>query len=436
MKRRAFIFITMILAGIFSSSIVWASEVDVLLQKLVEKGVINASEAQEIRTDTNNEIAKTEQVKQEENKKTFKDLLPDWVKSVKLGGDFRLRYEYKQDKGTVETNRPRFRLRLNIDDQVNDKIKVGVTLATGTSSAGSSATRSNNQTFQDEFAKKQFVIDKAFVDYSPKDWVDIIGGKMANPIWEPMSFVWDPDITPEGAAVKMKGKVNSSLDWFANMGLFSLHDTGGQHQPVMAVLQPGVEFKPMSKTSIKADVNYYEYWNVKGNTVFAAAAKNTGVDNTLIGSGASATYRYNYNAVNPTIQIGFDDPLERLGMDMPKPFDIPYLSMFGSFLHNVDVSKGGNAYIAGLMIGDKKIAKFGDWQFNYAYKVLEKDSILDFLPDDDFYGGQTNTRGNEYFFEFGLGKNTSMKLNYYRTWKIASSQVPESHFMLDFNFKF
>ena len=198
----------------------------------------------------------------------------------------------------------------------------------------------------------------------------------------------------------------------------------------MGFVQPGVEWRPIEKTALKADVNYYEAWNVKGNPLLTGGSATAG--NTLIGG----AYRYNYNIVNPTLQLELDDPLKRAGINMPSTFDIPYLCLFGSFSHNVDVATGGKAYIGGFKVGDRSISKFGDWQFNYAYKVLGRDSILDILPDDDFYSGLTNSRGNEYFIEYGLGKNTSLKLNYYRTWKMASNQVPESHFMLDFNFKF
>ena len=72
----------------------YASEVDALLQKLIEKGVLNASEAQQIRTETNEEIAKTDKQKEEDFKKLSKDVLPDWVKNTKMTGDFRLRYDY------------------------------------------------------------------------------------------------------------------------------------------------------------------------------------------------------------------------------------------------------------------------------------------------------------------------------------------------------
>ncbi len=439
MKKIGFGFFVSVLLGLFVSTTVQASEVDVLLGKLVDKGILTSSEAQQVRSETNEEVAKQDKEKQEAYKEEVKkSVLPDWVKNRKLTGDFRLRYEYKEDKGSeVATNRPRLRLRVGLEDQVNDKVKVGFMLATGISDTSAGSTRSNNQTLTGVFNKKPVILDKAFVEYTPKKWITLIGGKMANPIWEPMSFVWDPDISPEGGVVKLNGKLNSSIDWFANVGALVINDTssGG---PYLGFVQPGAEWHATNDTSVKAAVALYGYTNVKGMSFLnGSALTNTGT--TGVGSGK---YLYNYDAVNPTLEFDFDrllEKLESLGINVPSFLDVPYISLFGSVLHNVNVSKNANAAIAGLKIGDKKIAKFGDWQFNYAYKVIERDAMLDVLPDDDFYSGKTNTRGNEYFFEFGLSKNTSLKLNYYHTWKIGAdkaSQVPENHFMMDFNFKF
>lgn len=442
MKKRAVIFLTGIWFGVFGSGLAWAGEVDVLLQKLVDKGILTSSEAQEVRTETNEEIAKEDKQKQEDYKELAKSSIPDWVKNAKLVGDFRLRYEYKEDKGSeVSTNRPRLRLRVGLEDQINDKVKVGFVLATGSSADTSSSIRSNNQTFTGFFNKKPVILDKAFMEYTPKKWITLIGGKMANPIWEPVSpgLVWDPDITPEGGAIKLNGKLLSSLDWFANLGAFVLNDPG-QSDPYVGFIQPGAEWHVTNDASIKTAIALYGYANVKGKSFFAASAgASTNTGTTGIGTGK---FRYNYDAINPALEFDFDKPLEKLenlGIEVPSFLDVPYVSLFGSFLHNVDVSKNANAALAGLKIGDKKIAKFGNWQFTYAYKVIERDAILDLLPDDDFYGGKTNTRGNEYFFEYGLSKNTSLKLNYYHTWMIGATkktQVPENHFMLDFNFKF
>lgn len=445
MRKRVFVFIVSILLGIAGSGMAWASEVDVLLQKLVEKGVLSSSEAQAVRSETNEEVAKQDKEKQEAVKdEVKKSILPDWVKNTKLTGDFRLRYEYKRDKGTeVGVNRPRFRLRAGLEDQVNDKVKVGFTLATGISDTSAGGSRSNNQTMTGFSNKKPVVFDKAFVEYTPKKWITLIGGKMANPIWEPMSLVWDPDITPEGGAVKLNGKLNSSIDWFTNMGVFAINDISTGGDPYVGFVQPGAEWHATNDASVKAAVAYYGWGNVKGkpyftNTTFTGTNSSTNAS----GAGGPGNYLYNYDAINPTLEFDFDrllEKLENVGINVPSFLDVPYVSLFGSVLHNVDVSKNGNAFIGGLKVGDKKIAKFGNWQFSYAYKVLERDAILDILPDDDFYGGKTNTRGNEYFFEYGLSKNTSLKLNYYHTWNIGANkaaQVPEDHFMFDFNFKF
>ena len=92
------------------------------------------------------------------------------------------------------------------------------------------------------------------------------------------------------------------------------NSTSSQRNPIMGFVQPGVEWRPIEKTALKADVNYYEAWNVKGNPLLTGGSATAG--NTLIGG----AYRYNYNIVNPTLQLELDDPLKRAGINMPRPF--------------------------------------------------------------------------------------------------------------------
>ena len=113
----------------------YAGEVDILLQKLVEKGVLTAGEAQQIGTET------TEQVKKEISEGRFSSL-PLWIQNTKLKGDFRLRYQddYANAYGStkqVNKQRARFRLRLGLESKVNDKILVGIGLATGLNTSDS-----------------------------------------------------------------------------------------------------------------------------------------------------------------------------------------------------------------------------------------------------------------------------------------------------------
>ena len=97
------------------------SSVDALIQKLEDKGILTDQDANQIK----GEIASDEKTSQET---TFKSLLPDWLNSMKLTGDFRLRYQYqRRDVGAAGTifprDRGRYRGRLQVEDQVNDKVK-------------------------------------------------------------------------------------------------------------------------------------------------------------------------------------------------------------------------------------------------------------------------------------------------------------------------
>ena len=140
-----------------------------------------------------------------------------------MGGDFRLRDQVNYRKipgGTtvsgdkdLRQNRGRLRARLNFEDQINDKVKVVVGIATSGGTA-----RSNNYTFggakangdgvtnQDSFGKPEIILNKAYAVYTPNNMITLMGGKMDNPIWEPAgaSFLWDPDITPEGGSIQVQ----------------------------------------------------------------------------------------------------------------------------------------------------------------------------------------------------------------------------------------
>jgi len=66
-------------------------------------------------------------------------------------------------------------------------------------------------------------------------------------------------------------------------------------------------------------------------------------------------------------------------------------------------------------VENTKVKEFAQWQVKYNYRRLEQDAWLDFLPDSNFYGGQTDVQGNEIEAAFGLAKNVTIGLDYYKT---------------------
>jgi|WetSurSiteA1Bulk_404760.scaffolds.fasta_scaffold12116_1 hypothetical protein len=414
---------TILFVFIATTRLSHANEIETLLNKLVEKGVLTGAEAQQVLVET----------REEERKKIAQvkhDILPEWIQKTKLTGDFRLREQYEDRSNKDERWRTRFRLRLGLETQVADKFKVGFGIASGVSGGDP---RSTNQTLQDSFSHKPITIDYAFGQYTPFKWLTLVGGKFKNPLFSPDDLIWDTDINPEGGAAQFNYNVCDSLGLFTNVGFFILDErqpdskntTSAQGQdPLMYVFQPGFEWKFRDAdlkdlANLKAAVAYYGFTHVKHNVLDNGSATNTLVNKVL---------KYGYNAFNTNFQLGF----------MPEGFIVPYLGVFGEFVYNPDPEKGNTGWLLGGKFGAAKVADKGQWQLAYNYRRLGRDAVLDTLPDSDFYGGATDVRGHEAIFEYGICKNVSLSLDYYNTRRLhqQESNKNEHLLQLDWNLKF
>ena len=416
---------SLLVALLFISHTVFAGEIDLLVQKLVEKGVLSAGEAQQIVTETKEEMKK-------EIAQAKSDALPQWVQTMKLKGDFRLRYQYDHAKRLAADNqsprndqqRARIRTRLGLESKVNDKLKVGVGIATGTTADP----RSTNITLGSSSAKKSVVLDYAYAQYSPLSWATFVGGKFQNPLWEPSDLIWDTDITPEGGAVKLTHDLNPNTQLFANSGVLIIgENSGDEADPTMYVVQTGLNQKFTDNISLKGAFSYYGFTGVKGKTLVGTAGTNSLSNGGLM---------YEYANITPAIELSIKEPLKPLGIN------IPYLALFGEYVNNVnsEVLKNNTGYILGMKLGAEKVEKWGDWQAKYSYAVLEKDSILDILPDSDRYGGKTGMRSHEFGIDWGLGKNTWLGIDYYNGWQMkgnfgSTQSKPATVLQVDWNLK-
>jgi hypothetical protein len=219
-----------------------------------------------------------------------------------------------------------------------------------------------------------------------------------------------------------------AADLFMNAGVLIVdEDTSTDHKPPMAYLiEPGAGYKLNDRFSIKGALAYNCFDNAKGHVSNSkSAGSNSG--NTKAGT---ATYEYNYKMINPSLAFKIMEPFKEVGLD------VGYLELFGEYVDNVDVSNDSTGFSTGFKLGDEKVEKWGDMQFKYIYARLGKDSVLDVLPDSDRYGGRTGMRSHEGEFTFGLGKNTSLGIDLYRSYKIKDASEPETLAQFDWNLKF
>ena len=407
----------------------FAGDMEILLDKLVGKGILTKPEAANMLKEMQEpkgmekEKMEGEQKKAPEWAKNLPDWVvnpPDWIKNIKLSGDLRTRYQWedRDQDDKLERNRGRFRLRLGAETKLVDEVKVGFGLA-----SGSGDPRSTNVSFENTFEKKNIKIDYGFAEYSPAKWFSLVGGKFQNPLYRPSDMLWDTDITPEGAAAKFKYPVLPNLEVLFNSGLFVLDENSNGHDPYMIALQPGLQWDITKDIQFQLAMAYYFFNGLKKNPLDFSSGSNTLVDGKL---------KFNYDAPVFSAGLGFKNPFGQTF--------VPYVGIFGEYVKNPDPDDDDQGFIAGLRAGHTSMKKFGDWFFEYSYRKLEKDAWPDVFPDSDFYGGATNVKGHEAIFNFGLWKNIWLSLDYYNSRKILvlpdQSNQRENLLQVDFNFKF
>jgi hypothetical protein len=121
----------------------------------------------------------------------------DAIKPSSLHADIRLRFEGIYPDEGLQTQRPRFRLRMGFAQQITDELTFGARLASG--KTGSITT--TNQTIENGFGIKTINIDQAYLQYKPTCWPGFTawGGKFQPP-WVTTPMVWDSDAMVEGIA--------------------------------------------------------------------------------------------------------------------------------------------------------------------------------------------------------------------------------------------
>ena len=187
--------------GLLSGAAAHGQSADALIDKLVSKGVLTADEAQELREDADAGFTAAYKAKSG---------MADWVDAVKFNGDFRGRYDgiYKDVDGFEDRHRWRYRLRYGVTIDMLDNFEVGFRLGSGDVAGLSSSVTgvdpiSQNQSFQNNGAKKGIFIDLAYFSWTPlrgPEWsASTTFGKMENPFVF-SDAIFDRDYTPEGLA--------------------------------------------------------------------------------------------------------------------------------------------------------------------------------------------------------------------------------------------
>jgi hypothetical protein len=410
------------------SSSVRAGDLDILLDRLVDKNVLAPGEAQEIRIETQEEAKR--EISTQSNA-----VLPLWLQAIKLRGDVRQRYEYKRNRNDkYSQHRVRYRLRFGADAKMNDKVYASFGFAGGSSADP----RSTNQTFTDNFAKKSLYVDYASIEYDPAKSLALTVGRMKNPLWLTNDMIWDTDINLEGAAARFNTPLNRNLQLFANAGFMLLGESlTVADDPYLAMAQPGVAWKNDAGTiDAKAGAAVYSFTHVRNRAVMANRPSTTEGYQLANSTITNTLYKYDYDAVSPEIEINADIAPISVPLVGAFGYNISYAGLFGNYVQSIGHAGDRTGWLAGFKLGQRKVEDFGQWQLRYSFRRLGKDAWMDTYPDSDFFGGSTGVLGHEALLTLGLMKDFSTDLDYYVARPTTGVLKGERVFEFDFNVKF
>lgn len=345
--------------------------------------------------------------------------IPDWVKRMKVSGDFSVRTEFdtgERQSGGQDRVRERGRFRLGVDTSFSDKMKVNF----GIETAGTNPTSAWTD-FQD-FQKPGLALSHAYMQYAPASQFTLSAGLLKSdiPYWKPVQFVWKSDVNPFGIAANINLKASDKATFFINAAALATTAHVDRWNPesadtpmsAIAIIQPGFDVK-------------------SGNTSFkgAFAIQHYGMADNASTGFLSANNR-SYTLINPGWELTF---AKLGGTNIGFTFN-------GELSKNVNdadglVKEDTLGYMLQGGFGTPSVRAAKDWQIKAAYRYLELNAIPRGMGQTSAYGGIPDSKGYELFVGYGLIRNLAFNGTFYIMTNIDGN-VPEKVSQFDLVYRF
>lgn len=435
------------LAGLSTS--LYAQSSDALLDKLVDKGVLTVKEANELKEEADKGFTSAYQVKSG---------LPDWVTSMKIGGDLRGRYElFSADDSTfIDRHRFRYRLRPGIVATLKDDFEVGfrLTSSEATGNFGGDPI-SGNSTFQDNGSKKFIYIDLAYAKWTPINnslWSGTFTvGKMENP-FSFSDMVFDGDYTPEGLAQQFSFNAAENQVVRLNLGQFAVDEISSSNQDPYLFgaqvkldstwnkeLSTSLGFGALALTSEQRLTETAAGSSTRVAVVNAAGVP-TGGTATIPGAAASSSVP-NVNRGNSRSGGVLANNFNPLIADGSVTYTLESFPMYkgafpirigAEYMVNPAADHKNEGYAFGVTFG--KSGKKGLWDLSYRWKHLEADAWWEEVVDSDFgglypavgssrasYGSGTNVEGHIFKASYSPFDSWTIGVTYFLAHAISGT---------------
>ncbi len=370
------------------------------------------------------------------------------VGPFRLSGDFRLRFDgiFRKADPTPpagfaplthqQNARMRYRLRLNLDTDVDSKLSFHSQLATGP--ANNSLTM--DQDFGETTTRHPFFINEAWIDYHPKKTIQLQAGRVQEIFADNSRFLFDDDVRFNGFnekylfSFKNNGLKVSSLELRAGQYIFSnpnvaivtagsplaqagavVGSTGRNSNLFHQGLLVNQKFNDRWSSQFGGDIQLYRNPNqiqlastvsgvaliVQNGLGITLSGPLTGTGNATTTSGGAIYTARNFQIARVTYRLNWTG-FQSGGRSYPVTFNF-------QAARNVGISlKERDALLASLQIG--KVTQRGDMSFLYVFATKGANALISQVTDDDLgTNSGVNIRTNHFRFDYGLAKKVTLQ---------------------------
>jgi Putative porin len=374
--------------------------------------------------------------------------LPEWISRVKVEGDVRLRYQTDRfansnlqpsqyfdseditnfaglTNSTNDVNRFRIRARLGVTAKVADEVTAGIRLSTG-SQTGPVSTSSTSADPSNRFGVK---IDRAYISYSPLNYLSVDGGRINNPFFT-TELIYAPDMGFDGLAVTLKPDFGTTIAPYLTFGAFPVRHSVAGGDKVMRSLQLGTNWRATEKIGVRFAVARHQIPNAASvpladrfDSAYNASEYESGFrqrGNTLfrinqdpfvnVAPVYGLATNFDVQAITGSVELAQFDPLRITLVGetvVNRAFNEEKVASLVGFN---GIKKRNRGSLIRLTAGHRAITDANQWQVSFGVRKLERDAVLDAFTDPDFVLGGTNVKGQTLSFNYGIARNTSMGL--------------------------
>lgn len=366
----------------------------------------------------------------------------------RFGGDFRLRFDgiFRKANPTPpvgfspithqQNARMRYRLRLNLDTDIDSKLSFHGQLATGP--ANNPLTM--DQDFGETTTRHPFFISEAWVDYHPNKSVQLQGGRLQEIFADNSRFLFDDDVRFNGFNEKytLSFKNNalkvSSLELRAGQYIFSnpnvaivtagsplaqagaiISSTGRSSNLFHQGLLLNQKFNDRWSSQWGGDVQLYRNPNqiqlastangvaliVQNGLGIALSGPLTGTGNATTTAGGAIYTARNFQIARLTYRLNWAG-IKSGTRTYPVTFNFQAARNVGVGLRERD------ALLASFQVG--RVANRGDISFLYIYSTKGANALISQVTDDDLgTNSGVNLRTNHFRFDYGLAKKVTLQ---------------------------